>query len=489
MAVEPADVEYGLSLLRARQDRDRTFRNYYDGLADTSHVPTELKAGLTRLLRTARLNRCKGVVDALADRVTVVGWDVTGGPRTPIVPDPNDATAQDPIVAHALDVWRRTRMANRQNELVKEVFRAGDGYLIVWPDDDPGSPDVGKACFYPNPAHTTTVVYDAEYPDRVAYAVKAWQVSRGLFKGRWRVTVYDDEVISRYITIGKPDNVPVKANQLEPYVEDGQPETPNDYGVVPVIHFGNDADTGSYGTSELADVIGLQDGLNNSVCRTIIAEEFASFPQKWVVGLEPEDDPTNPGQKLSPFQVGVQKLLVAANAETKFGQFEAANMEQILKVREAWTLDIATVSRTPIHWFEGMGAATSGEQLKVSEAAFVSKVKDRTAGLTDPYAAAMRLALVIEGEAPDAVAGLEPVWMPAESRSEQEFWTVAQLKIQAGVPQERVWQESGYTPDEIAEMVKLKAEAAQRQQQAFAGAFGGTTNTAPAPFGGGQQGG
>lgn len=459
MTVEPVDIDYGLSLLRARQRTDKLYNDYYFGRFDLSYVPTDVKPSLVRLLRRAKANRCRPVVDALADRVSIVGWDLAGAATTPTAGTP---ATSDPVVQHAADVWRRTRMANRQNEVFKESFRAGDAYLIVWPDDLPGSPTYGKACFYPNRAHTTIVVYDDEYPDRVAFALKCWQVDRGLFKGRWRLTVYETDQITRWITATKPDRIPERFDKFAEYAEDGSPVTDNPYGVVPVFHFGNDADTGGYGTSELADVVGLQDGLNNSVCRTVIAEEFASFPQKWVVGFEPEEDPTNPGAKKSPFQLAADKLLWVADVDAKFGQFEAANMQQILSVRDAWSRDVATVSRTPLHWFDGAAAGDSGEKLRVSEAPFTSKATDRIGSFTDPASQAMRLALQIEGDDSDAVAGIEPTWMSVESRSEQEKWTIAGLQQIAGVPDEQIWSEAGYSPDQIAEMLAMKDRAMAR---------------------------
>lgn len=460
MALDAADIEYGLKMLADRQASDRKFHNYYEGLADLSFIPSRARHEVRRVLRGLNYNRCRGVVDALADRTTVTGWKSEGK---------TDAKA---TVQQMTSIWDRNRMDNRQNEIVKEAFRCGDGYVIVWPDSRDG-PTKGLARIYPNRSHVVTVVYDSEEPDHVDFAVKCWRVDRGAGKGKWRVTTYGPDFVSRYITRSKSDEFPIKANKLVEFTDDGQFETDNPTpGIVPVVHFGNDADTGSFGTSELTDVVGLQDGLNNSIINRVLGEEWVSFRQKWAVGLEVEEDPVT-GAKVAPFQGGMSKLWVAEDPNVKFGDFEASDMTQFLGIEDNWDMKIARVSRVPVHWLNQTGDFPSGEALKTAETPFVSKVKDRQGSFSDPYRQVAALALRIEGVADEVAASIVPVWMPAESRSEREKYEIAQYQKSIGVPDEVIWADLGKTPEEIAAMVELKNQAAQRQQDAFARALNG----------------
>jgi hypothetical protein len=61
--------------------------------------------------------------------------------------------------------------------------------------------------------------------------------------------------------------------------------------------------------------------------------------------------------------------------------------------------------------------------------------------------------------------------MSAESRSEREKYEIAQFQKSVGIPDEMIWTKLGYSQDEITEMTRLKAEAAQRQQDMFAASF------------------
>jgi len=456
MALDPSDIDYGLSLLKGRQARDLRYHSYYSGDADLSFIPNRARSEVRRILRGLNYNRCKGVVDALADRTTVTSWKSEGA-------------ASDETIKAALDIWDRNRMDNRQNEIVKEAFRCADGYVIVWPDDRPG-PNTGKARIYPNRSHVVTVVYDAAEPDHVDFAVKVWRNERGANKGKWQLTVYESDWIRRYITTSKSDEFPVKFSKFTQFTDDGQPEVENPYGIVPVVHFGNDADTGGYGTSELADVIGLQDGLNNSIINRVIGEEYVSFRQKWAAGIEVEEDPVT-GAKIAPFQGGMDKLWVAEDPNARFGDFSASDMTQFLSIEDNWDTKIARVSRVPVHWLNQTGDFPSGEALKTAETPFVSKVRDRQLSFTDPYRQVMALALRIEGIADDQAKAVSPVWMSPESRSEREMYEIAQYQKSLGIPDERIWSGLGFGPEEIAAMLVQKAEAAQRQQEIFMQSF------------------
>lgn len=457
MAVSPADVDYGLSLLKARQESDRKFSRYYDGKFDLSFASRSFRESFGSWLREIGYNRCRGVVDALSDRTTVIGWEATKG--------------GDALAKKAEEIWLRNRMDNRQNEVVREAYRCADGYVVVWPDE--AVPN--QARFYANHAHCMTVVYDEEYPDHIDFAVKAWKVERGPDKGRWRVTAYYPDFLYRYITINKPDGVPEKFNRLIPYEDDGQPEVANPLGEVPVVHFGNDADTGTFGTSELADVVPLQDGANKAIADQLVASEYAAYPQRVIIGIdEPEKD--DQGRAINPFQPGMFRIWTMPGSSdgeqpVNVTQFEPADISKFIEVQDAWDTKIARVSRVPVHWLNQSGDFPSGESLKTAEAPFVSKVRDRQMSFTSPWSRVMALGLRIEGAGEDEVAAIKPKWMPAESRSEREKYEIAQMQRVVGVPEETIWAGLGFSVDEITKMREQKDQASRRQAEQFAQSF------------------
>jgi hypothetical protein len=451
--IDAADTAYALTELKARQKRYATYASYAAGKQPLSFSTDQWEQAFSGLFKRLAYNRCRAVVDAFANRLIVTGWE---SPAT-------EEGQTDALGEAAQAIWDRTRMPKRQGELMAEAMRSGDAYVIVWPGDD------GLARLDINRGHLIYPVYDDEYPERLSYAVKCWQVQHGANKGKWRVTTYDADSITRWISKSSSDDYPEKPASLIPYEDDAPPEIRNDYGETPVFHFGNNADTGSCGTSELVDVIPLQDGLNKSIADMLIAGEYVSFPQRWVVGAAPvRDQFTN--EEVEQFKAAVDRVWGVDDPNARFGQFDPANMSQYTESQDAWDLKISRVSMVPVHWLSMTGEFPSGESLKTAEGPFTTKVKDRQIGFGDTMGDMMAFALRVEGVAQqDAV--VTPIWAPAETRSDREALEAAAMKKAIGVPDFQVWAELGYSTDEIAEFTAAKEAAAQRQQDMFARSF------------------
>jgi hypothetical protein len=457
-----SDAAYALAALKGKQKRYRTYANYFDGKQPLSFATDQWDTAFGGLFKKLAYNRCRPVVDAFANRLIVTGWETPG-----ITEGQTDALGSDAQV-----IWERNRLPRKQGELFAEALRAGDAYVIVWPDDN------GEARLDVNRGHLIYPVYDDEYPERLAYAVKCWQIHHGEYGGRWRVTIYDAESITRWITRAKSDEMPEKLDGLIPYEDDAPPDIRNDYGEIPVFHFGNNADTGDCGTSELSDVIPLQDGVNKSIADMLIAGEYVSFPQRWVVGAAPVVDPYSQ-ESVEQFKAAVDRVWGVDDPNARFGQFDPADMGQYTASQDAWDLKISRVSMVPVHWLSMTGEFPSGEALKTAEGPFTTKVKDRQTAFGDTLADMMAFALRVEGVTQDDVS-VVPIWAPAETRSDREALDAAAMKKALGVPDFQVWKELGYTEQEIAEFTTAKEAAAARQAEQFATAF----DRGQAPIGG-----
>lgn len=450
--IDAADTAYALAQLKAKQARYLKFAEYFAGKQRLAFATDQWDQAFGGLFKKLAYNRCRAVVDAFANRLIVTGWETPG----------IEEGQTDALGDAATALWERTRMPKRQGELFAEAMRAGDAYVVVWPDAD------GLARLDVNRGHLIEPVYDDEYPERLSYAVKCWRVHHGPNKGKWRVTVYDPDSITRFISKGANDEYPEKADGLLPYEDDAPAELRNDWGEVPVFHFGNNADTGACGTSELADVLPLQDGINKSIADMLIAGEYVSFPQRWAVGVAPIIDQMT-GESVEQFKAAVDRLWAVDAPEAKFGQFEPANMEQYTKSQDAWDLKISRVSSVPVHWLSMTGEFPSGAALHTAEGPFVAKVIDRQQAMGAELAEMMSFALRVEGAADGTY--VTPIWKSAESRSERETWELAALKRAAGLPESQILREAGYNADEIAKFQAEKDAAAKKQAETFARSF------------------
>jgi hypothetical protein len=166
------------------------------------------------------------------------------------------------------------------------------------------------------------------------------------------------------------------------------------------------------------------------------------------------------GVEEQPFQPGRDRLWAVANELARFGQFDPSDIQQFIAAQDSWDVKIARVSRTPVYWLASTGTPPSGESRKTEEGPFVAKVVDRQVSYGSVEGDAMSFALEIAGFTPEIASGITPVWSPAESRSEQEFWTIAQLKASVGVPASQIFAEAGYKPKEIESfMAEINAKA------------------------------
>ena len=345
-------------------------------------------------------------------------------------------------------------MDGRAGEIHKEALKNGDAYAIVWPDAD------GNAAIYPNRASSITVEYDEELPGKIVWAAKFWRTK----DKHTRLNLFYPDRIERYISSKPGEGVLPDAKEFVQFVgtraalpalaegenivrashslRAGSPRSdiPNPYGIIPVFHFANNASIGTFGRSELEDAIPVQDGMNKSVLDMLVAMEFSSYRQRWAAGIEIQYD--TEGNAVAPFKAGVDHLWITENHNARFGDFETANLEQFLKVKDGFRIDIASVTGTPLYYLlpHGRGFA-SGEAMRKAESRFIAKVRDRQTSFGQVWADVMQFALQIEGHN-DAL--LTTRWEDAARLTEKEMLENILLKKEIGLSSGEALKEAGF---------------------------------------------
>jgi hypothetical protein len=228
-------------------------------------------------------------------------------------------------------------------------------------------------------------------------------------------------------------------------------QIPNPFNVVPVFHFANNADVGQPGQSELKDAVPIQDGLNKSVLDMLVAMEYSAFRQRWVAGIELQMDETS-GQAVEPYKAGIDRLWVASAPEARFGDFSATDLEQFLKVKDSFRVDMASVTGTPLHYFlQNTRGFASGEALRKVETRFLAKVRDRQESFGQTWADLMSFALRLAGH--DGVELITNWDDPAPIADSERLQNIL-LKKQLGVSTEQALKEAGYGELDIRRMLK-----------------------------------
>lgn len=448
---------------------------YYDGNHRLAFATEKFRNAFGHLFRELADNLCPTVVDAVADRMVIQGFRTnkakieiqevqTPEPSTPppppgpqpdgtVIPPPQPkmrAVTIDPLAKQAWDLWEQMEMDTVANQVHTEMLKAGDAFAIVWVDA------AYNVRVYPQEARCMAVMYDPDDDRKIVKAAKFWQDETTL---KLRINLYYADSIEKYVSrepvraqvmYGLGDSANLKPDNFLLY------DSPvrNPWGVVPVFHFVNKAQSRK-GSSELDDVIPLQDALNKSLCDMLVGMEFQAYRQRWATGIEVEVDeqtgkPVNP-----PFNVGADRMMTSPNESAKFGDFSQADLNQFIMVQDSFRHEIARVSGTPLHYFFMTNRDfPSGEALKSAEVRFTKKVRDRINTAEDVWENIMTLALKMEGTSVPDDLDLDPTWAIETSRSDSEIMDVLLKKKALGVSITQLLREAGYDEDDIAAIIE-----------------------------------
>lgn len=237
---------------------------------------------------------------------------------------------------------------------------------------------------------------------------------------------------------------------------------PHSLGVVPIVPIINRPRLDGTGESELSKVMTLQDAINTLAMNELVTSESAAIPQKWASGIEIPKDPET-GKDLEPFRPDTDRIISTPVPDAKFGVFEAADLGQFGDAIDRRVKRIASITRTPYHYFlDHGGQPPSGESLKSSETGLVRKAQRKTRHFGERWEEVMRLAFLVQGDPRGKVTDAETVWANPESLTESEHIdALTKSRASLKIPLEQLWEDANYTPAQRARFWSmLRAEAA-----------------------------
>ncbi|HSE45248.1 MAG TPA: phage portal protein, partial [Gemmatimonadales bacterium] len=150
------------------------------------------------------------------------------------------------------------------------------------------------------------------------------------------------------------------------------------------------------------------------------------------------------------------------SAESRFGQFEPAQMQNFVVAQDAIRADIARVSATPLHVLLMFGSVPSGEALEVLESPLMAKVTDRQDGFGPAWEDLARLTLIEEGtlNPGDRDTMLTARWKDTATKSSLDTARAVQVRRDLGISEKQGLRELGYEDAKIDEMqAEREAEA------------------------------
>ena len=407
--------------------RAERYQRYYGGespviaLLDTAERET-----FTTFLRESQANWCELVVNAVAERLTVVGFNFG---------DSTDA---------AWALWQANCL-DADAELVQtDALVAGSAFVLVQPDDT-------------NPAGVS-ITGESPLEATVVYAPGNRRLRLAGYK---RFTDWWDGDGSVTEVLVTPDIIatwPPGRSTAAPLIE------ANPAGVVSLVEMRPQPRTVGPPHSELDPAIPIQDRIHTTIFNRMVATDYGAFRQIWATGIRlarqvvTGDDGTSTTTVVAPFDIGANRLLTNENPEGKFGSFPESTLGGYLGAVSADVNHLAAITQTPPHYLLGQIANLSADAIKAAETGLVSKVSRRALHIGETWETVMRLALAMVGDPGAAMLGAEVIWADFETRSEGQRVDALTKMATLGVPQEVLWQRWGATPTEITEWKRMNAE-------------------------------
>ncbi|MFH9728316.1 phage portal protein [Streptomyces sp. NPDC017254] len=337
-------------------------------------------------------------------------------------------------------------------------------FVLVW--GDPDDPDMPVVTF--EDASQSIVAYEPGSRTRRRAALKRWQDGNEDY-----ATLYlPDEVWKFCRPLARQDKSPQMAD-VDEELKGWQPRDmgdepnpqPNPMGLVPMVELPNKPMLVDEPMSDVQGVIAMQDAINLLWAQLFTASDYASFPQRVILGAEPPTIPklNSAGEIVGKQLVDIQKfavdrVMMFSGKDTKIDQWQAANLAMYTGIIEVAVGHLAAQTRTPQHYLIGKMANLSADSLLAAETGLVQRCDEKKLWFGQGLREVARLIALAKGQEAKARAlrSGRVLWADSESRSHAQM-ADALLKLkQLGFPFQWLALKYGLTPTEVADMLAMK---------------------------------
>lgn len=452
------------------------------------------------------LNVCKTCIDVEADRLEV--RDITVSVPEDTIEDgsdPEGAAQQDnELTGKRLSsfVWRRwkqNRMDEGQRGAHQPAIRDGDAFAIVHYDKVAKQSRIALHQVYDGQTSGVDMFYVDNDPLQPLYAVKIWIAKDTQAVKVRRKNIYYEDRVEKWISDGtlttayadadwrplrygdddytddlaEVDAINPSGSQTmataEWWTETGTAPVYNAQGEhvsggkplgLPVFHFRHEHDGDAYGQSTIDCLVpGVQDSVNDSAMDVRVASKLSGYKIVTATGFDPN---------VSTLSVYPGAIIYNAEPDGAFGQLGETNLMQLLAVKDSFIKDAATLTATPLTYFNLSGVIPAEGTQQSLESALLAKSKRNQTSFGNTWEDIIRFMLKLEKTWGEDLKGYSPElletieinceWEPAETRNERDQTEIAERHKALGVPDRFVWRKLGYTEDEIDQFAQEREE-------------------------------
>lgn len=392
------------------------------------------------------------VADSPVERLTPIGIKAAGAERA------------DP------DLWRVWQINGLDADAQLGFLGAGIArrcFVLVWgnPDDE----EVPEVTF--EDARECVVSYVPGSRRRRQAGLKRWQDGHSEY-----ATLYlPDEVwkfkrpLLRHVKSVNMAGVDEVLEWQPRDIEEEPNPQPNPMGVVPLVELPNRPMLSDEPLSDVSGTVAMQDAINLLWAHLFTASDYASLPQRVILGAEMPTTPIldDKGQVVGERPVDLARFTKDRVAwiegdEAKIGEWTAADLTAFTGVIEVAVGHIAAQTRTPQHYLIGRMANLSGDALIAAETGLVKRTEEKQLWFGQALREVFRLIALARGEddKAQALAAGTLLWADAESRSQSQLADALQKLKSIGFPFEWIAARYGLTPTEITDVLLMKQREA-----------------------------
>lgn len=393
------------------------------------------------------------VADSPVERLTVTGFKGAG-----------EETADREL----WEVWQINGLDSDSQLGFLGAVNSARSFVLVWGDPDGDIPIVTF-----EDAGQCIVAYEPGSRARRRAALKRWQDGNRDF-----ATLYlPDQVWKFCRPLARQDKSPQEADIDEEFrrwrpreIDDEPNPQPNPMGVVPMVELPNKPMLVDDPISDVLGVAAMQNAVNLLWAQLFTASDYASFPQRVILGAERPTIPklNEAGEIIGKQPMDLEKFAVDRVAwitgkDAKIAEWQAANLAAYTSVIEVAVGHIAAQSRTPQHYLIGKMANLSADALLAAETGLVKRVEEKQLWFGQGLREVARLIALAQDNEPKARAlrAGAVMWADAESRSHAQM-ADALTKLKAlGFPFEWLALRYGLTPTEVADVVAMRQAEAE----------------------------
>lgn len=445
MGLAPAHT--GLRLISPEQ-----WESYYRGEMNLALTSDKWRDEFAVRFPSYSANLMATVVDKHRERLAVQGIRYADNP---------DADRD------AWDWWQRNHMDAESPKLYREALVKGVGYVLVWPNAA-GEPEISIES-------ASEMIVDT-------VAGRAWQRRAALKRwidhddGKAHAELYLPNGVYKYVSQQSSHefSAPVWWSIISWTKETIRGEAwplSNPVGVVPVVPFVNRPNALGHGESAIKPVASIQDAVNMYRVNAFVAAEFASFKQRWAIGLDVPVDPVT-GNPVEPFRTAVDRLWVVGPPDpnaypdptkappVQFGEFEAADLAPFYASIEGEIRLMGTISRIPYTQLSPQaGQPPSGDSIRASESGLVAMITDTEMTFGEAHEEVFRLNFAFRDDSRSKDLSGEVLWREAATQSEAARMDALVKMLSLGVPEEAIWERiPDVTPQVIRRWRRMKAQ-------------------------------